>query len=72
MFSIGVLATERADLRDAHGIKIPHAKSPTQAWGDMGLLLTEDDSAASQIVGGKFHFHPISGEDADEMLAHLP
>src|SRR6478735_1660942 len=30
------------------------------------------DAAASQVVGRDFHFHPVTGENADVVLAHLP
>jgi|HubBroStandDraft_2_1064218.scaffolds.fasta_scaffold2028146_1 hypothetical protein len=36
-----------------------------------GLLLTEDDPTAGQIVRGEFYFDFVTGKDSDEMFAHL-
>src|SRR5438874_13521077 len=30
------------------------------------------DPAPGQVVGGKLHLHPVTGKDADVVLAHLP
>src|ERR1700674_527692 len=35
------------------------------------LLISIYDAAARQVVGRKLHGHFVSGEDADEILAHL-
>lgn len=36
-----------------------------------GLLGAVSNATAAEIVGGEFYSHPISGEDADIVLAHL-
>src|SRR6476646_2173961 len=36
------------------------------------LLETEGDAAACEVVRGELHLDPVSGEDPDVVLAHLP
>ena len=33
---------------------------------------TKDDAALLEVVGGHFHFHAVTGEDANAMQAHAP
>ena len=35
------------------------------------LLESVDDAATGEVVGGYLHEHPVTGKDADEVLAHL-
>lgn len=35
------------------------------------LALAESDSTLGQIVRRQFHTHPITGDDADKVLAHF-
>jgi len=37
-----------------------------------GLSAAVNDPAAAQVVGRDFHFNEVAGDDADEILAHLP
>src|SRR5665647_1770253 len=36
------------------------------------LLVSVYDAAAVEVVGGKLHPDPVSGQDTDEELPHLP
>src|SRR2546423_5774447 len=39
--------------------------------GSLSSLVPVDDPAAGQVVGRQLHDHPVLGQDADVVLAHL-
>src|SRR6202008_4935871 len=58
-----------ADLKIGHYKIIYHRGSPQR--GPLQLLTTVNDSPAGQIVRRKLHRHFVSGQNPDEILAHL-
>ena len=44
---------------------------PTQARSAQLLSQTPGDAGFLEIVGGHFHFHAITGDEADETFAHF-
>src|SRR5687768_8404529 len=45
-------------------------QSRARSFGE--LFLAEDDAALGEVVGGELDLHAVAGQDADEVLAHLP
>src|SRR5207302_7575688 len=65
LLRLTILHFSQMRLTDARTFTLHHPSSSAQLPEPVG------DPASGRIVGREFHFHPVAGEDADEVDPHL-